>query len=310
MKRKILKRLLCAVLCTLLLISSAVIGFSANGESEAKKIEAVAHRGYSTAAPENTLAAFRLAGEKGYYGCEFDIHTTKDKVWVINHNSTVDAMTDGTGSISDMTYEEISKLKIDSGNNLEAYPNEKMPTIEEALKVCKEYSMHPVIEVKGCEVEDLESLAKILLGTDLPCGYTIISFTWEYLSKLRELLPEADIMMLASGVKDSHIEFCKEHNINGISFYYVTNIVSTVNKIKKAGLEMAVWTVDYVTPARILLSLGVNTITTNKLLPEDLDTSNLAPEQAVRDAFNDLTLIIKDLLKTAQSYIDSIFGNG
>lgn len=308
MKKKILKRFFCAVLCALLLISASVVGFSANGESKAKKIEVIAHRGYSAAAPENTLAAFRLAGENGYYGCEFDIHTTKDKVWVINHNSTVDAMTDGTGKISDMTYEEISKLKINSGNNLEDYPNEKMPTLEEALGVCAEYSMRPIIEIKGGEVEDLESLAKILSETALPCGYTLISFSWEYLSTLRELLPEADIMMLAAGVMDSHVEFCKEHNLNGISFNYITNIVSATSKIKKANLKMAAWTVDYVTLARILLSLGVGTITTNKILPEDLDTRNLTPEQAVRDAIDDLTNIINNLLKTAKSHIENLFG--
>ncbi len=308
MKKNILKRLVCAVLCVLLLLSFSIVGFAASDGNKAKRIEAVAHRGYSAAAPENTLAAFKLAGEKGYYGCEFDIHTTKDKVWVINHDDTVDKMTDGKGKIADMTYEEISKLKIDNGNNLETYPNEKIPTLEEALAVCAEYSIRPIIEVKGGEVKDLESLAKILGSTALPCEYTLISFQWEYLAPLRELLPEADLWMLANEVMDTHIEFCKEHNINGISFNFMENTVFSMNKIKKAGLKMIAWTVDYVTPARFLCAFGVSAITTNKILSEDLDMVNLTPEKVVRDALDEIPVILKDLLKTAKNYIENLFG--
>ena len=307
MKNQLSKRILCAALCVLLLVSTAVVGFAANEGNKAKRIEAVAHRGYSAAAPENTLAAFTLAGEKGYYGCEFDIHTTKDKVWVINHDDTVDKMTNGSGKIADMTSEEISKLKIDSGNNIETYPNEKIPTLEEALDVCEKYSLRPIIEVKGGKPENLESLAKILEKRNFPCGYTIISFTWEFLAPLRELLPDAEMWMLANEVMSSHIEFCKEHNINGISFNYTKNTVFSIGKIKKAGLKMIAWTVDNVTSSRFLCSLGVSAITTNKLLPEELNMVDLTPGEIAKDAASDLADAIKELLKTVKNYLEDLF---
>lgn len=48
-----------------------------------------AHRGLSSIAPENTMAAFKLARDMGMPGIEFDVHLTKDgKLAVIHDHST------------------------------------------------------------------------------------------------------------------------------------------------------------------------------------------------------------------------------
>jgi len=70
----------------------------------------IAHRGGSSEAPENTLAAFRTAKENGAYGVEFDVDFTKDGRPVVIHDSTVDRTTDGSGPVSEFTLEEIRKL--------------------------------------------------------------------------------------------------------------------------------------------------------------------------------------------------------
>ena len=97
----------------------------------------VAHRGLSSLAPQNSLPAVELSVEYGYDGCEFDIHTTKDGKWVVIHDDTVDAMTDGTGKVAEFTLEEIRQLKLDSGNGIENYDELKIPTLEEVLTVAK-----------------------------------------------------------------------------------------------------------------------------------------------------------------------------
>lgn len=50
------------------------------------------------------------AKENGADGIEFDLVFTKDGVPIVFHDDTVDRTTDGTGAISDMTYEEVRKL--------------------------------------------------------------------------------------------------------------------------------------------------------------------------------------------------------
>ena len=82
-------------------------------------VRMTAHRGYSAMAPENTLPAFRLAGEYGFWGAECDTSPTADGVWIIMHDDTVDRMTDGEGKVKDLTYDEIRALTIDDGSNVE-----------------------------------------------------------------------------------------------------------------------------------------------------------------------------------------------
>jgi len=48
----------------------------------------IAHRGASAAAPENSLKAFRLAGEMGADWVELDIHLTADEQIVVIHDAT------------------------------------------------------------------------------------------------------------------------------------------------------------------------------------------------------------------------------
>ncbi|MEZ4598535.1 MAG: glycerophosphodiester phosphodiesterase family protein [Syntrophotaleaceae bacterium] len=69
-----------------------------------------AHRGASAKAPENTMAAFRLALEQGADGLELDVHLTRDGVPVVIHDATVDRTSNGAGAVSAMTWQEISLL--------------------------------------------------------------------------------------------------------------------------------------------------------------------------------------------------------
>lgn len=272
MKKSFFKRALSLVLCLILTSALSAVCLAASENAPL----AVAHRGHSAAAPENTLSAFRLAGELGYYGCEFDIRPTKDKVWVVMHNETVDNMTNGSGKVSELTYDEISALKIDSGNGLSSYPDEKVPTLEEALDVCREYSIRPVIEIKGGDENDVVALAEYLNSRDDRDSFIIISFTWEILAPLRKLMPNTEMWLLANEVRSAHIEFCKENKIDAISFNHKKNTLFTGTRIVRNGLKAVSWTVDRASTARLLLAGDVTGITTNKLLPEELQKKNAA----------------------------------
>ena len=127
-----MKKGLAFLLCILMLAS--FVFFAADGviylfPSETlpeDTLHITAHRGLSALAPENTLPAYRLAGEYGFWGAECDISQTSDGVWVLMHDKTVDRMTDGEGLVSDFTYEELSALTVDAGNNIEQFPGTKV----------------------------------------------------------------------------------------------------------------------------------------------------------------------------------------
>ena len=80
----------------------------------------IAHRGFRSRYPENTMLAFRKAVEAGCDGIEFDVHLSKDGEAVIIHDETVDRTTDGTGLVGEKTFPELKALNasLHCGNTL------------------------------------------------------------------------------------------------------------------------------------------------------------------------------------------------
>ena len=71
----------------------------------------IAHRGFRSRYPENTMPAFRKAVEVGCHGIEFDVHLSKDGEAVIIHDETLERTTNGEGLVGEKTYRELKKLK-------------------------------------------------------------------------------------------------------------------------------------------------------------------------------------------------------
>jgi len=114
----------------------------------------VAHRGLLLHAPENTLANFRACLELRL-GFEFDVERTKDGQLVCIHDDTVDRTTNGTGRVSELTLEEIRRL--DAGSWFDPkFAGEKVPTIDEVLKLVAEYQQHDVLIAVDLKAEGVE----------------------------------------------------------------------------------------------------------------------------------------------------------
>jgi glycerophosphoryl diester phosphodiesterase len=121
---------------------------------ESSHLLIVAHRGLLLHAPENTLANFRACLELRL-GFEFDVEKTKDGQLVCIHDVSVDRTTNGTGEVSQLTLEEIRRL--DAGSWFESkFAGEKVPTIEEVLKLVAEYQQHDVLIAVDLKAEGVE----------------------------------------------------------------------------------------------------------------------------------------------------------
>lgn len=232
-----------------------------------KTVNLTAHRGLSNVAPENTAPAIVEAGKAGYYAAEFDIAPTKDGVWILMHDDTVDRMTDGEGKVSDFTYAEIMELKIDAGKGSDNYPDLKIATLEEALAICEEYSMRAMIEVKGGNSEDMAALLEIVKSKNLKNEPLIIDFNSERLVALRNADSDFELWYLVSKISDESIAFAEENN-TAIAFNHkkFANLFR-VDDVKDKGIICAAWTVDRLPAIDILCALGVEYITTNRILP-------------------------------------------
>ncbi|MDJ1470299.1 glycerophosphodiester phosphodiesterase family protein [Xanthocytophaga flava] len=100
-----------------------------------KQVLVAAHRGDWRNAPENSLAAIRLAIEMGVDIVEIDVQRTKDGHLVLMHDQTIDRTTDGKGHVMDMTLDSLRKLHLRNGLGRVTY--HQIPTLEEALQVAK-----------------------------------------------------------------------------------------------------------------------------------------------------------------------------
>lgn len=86
----------------------------------------IGHRGASAHAPENTLAAFRLAIEQGADGIELDVKRCQTGDVVVMHDATVDRTTSGSGLVH--------KLSIDALRSMDA-GGEPVPLLSEVFEL-------------------------------------------------------------------------------------------------------------------------------------------------------------------------------
>jgi glycerophosphoryl diester phosphodiesterase len=92
-----------------------------------------AHRGFSAVAPENSMAAFGAAVAMGADEIELDLWYTKDREIVSIHDGIIDHVSNGSGTVTEMTYEEL--LEYDFGvKSGESFRGMKIIKLEEILK--------------------------------------------------------------------------------------------------------------------------------------------------------------------------------
>lgn len=117
--------LVCAIAVALLIETAA---------PERGPIGICAHRGDKKVTPENTIPAFQSAVRKGAHMIELDVAPTSDGRLIIMHDRTLDRTTNGSGAVSDHTFDEIRALDAGSWFN-EEFAGTQVPTLEEALEV-------------------------------------------------------------------------------------------------------------------------------------------------------------------------------
>lgn len=228
----------------------------------------IAHRGFSSVYPENSIPAFEGAAEAGFWGAECDIHTTKDGKWVVIHNDEISHHTNGQGEIEELTFDELMEFRLDNGNGIENYGTLPIPTLEEYLEVCVKNDIVPVIELKKCEVKYLPSLKEAIDNSGLSEKAVFISFTAEYLTEYRKLDEKATIFFLKNTPAKEDIDFCIENNF-GINYLFVNyyKSASAISYARKNNVPIGVWTIDHTICADAHALLGADFITTNKIKP-------------------------------------------
>lgn len=239
----------------------------------------IAHRGASHDAPENTLAAFRLAWEQGADGIEGDFRLTKDGQIVCLHDADTKRTAGENLVAAQSTLAELRKLDVGAKKHAR-YQGEKIPTFAEVAACVPEGKLF-FIELKiGPEI--VAPLAAELAKTKLLSEQiVIISFSADALSECKKLLPKLRTHWLTSykrpeGDKDwsrgtptaqTVAQTLSRIHADGLGTQGNADIVTAdfLAVLKSAGLtQFHVWTIDDPAAAARFLQLGAWSITTNR----------------------------------------------
>ncbi len=224
----------------------------------------IAHRGHSALAPENTLAAIRLAAESDRcFAIECDVHTTKDGVFAVIHDDDLKRMTGSKVIVADATYDVIKTHLITGGKGINHYDKEFVPRLEDVLEICTLSEKTAVIEIK--RVHDLDDLKKIL---DLIESYQtlksiVISFDITILKVLRAFT-DMPLQLLKYKLNEDIIY---DARVNRLDLSLHDKIVDEplVRRLQKEGFRIGVFTVDDPDKKDYFNDLGIDYLTTNTL---------------------------------------------
>jgi glycerophosphoryl diester phosphodiesterase len=224
----------------------------------------IAHRGYSSVAPENSLAAFKKAIESGADYFELDVLKTADDSLVVIHDASVKrTSSNGTkGKIAKMTYEELTAVKVGYSKKFgEKYADEKIPTLREALSLAKG-KINVCIEIKVEGIE--EEVLKTVNDLDVHQEVIIFSFIYPVLEIIRQLDSEIELLYLAYMANQSHLEKAGRIKAKAIGVGSGTKISNEfLENARRNNLEVWKWTVNDEHEMKKLITLGIDGIITN-----------------------------------------------
>lgn len=256
--------------------------------------QVVAHRGASEAAPEHTLAAYRKAIEDGADALECDVRLTADGHLVCVHDRRVNRTSNGRGAVSALELADLAALDFgalrtraswrgrDEEPDWEVRPEDpedtSVLTLERLLELVADAgrrvelaieTKHPTRWAGQVEERLLELLKRF--GLDAPASAAespvrVMSFSARSLHRVRAAsptLPTVYLMQFVSPrLRDGRLP--AGVRIAGPSLRIVRGHPAYVERLKQAGHQVHVWTVNESEDVDLCVELGVDAIITNR----------------------------------------------
>jgi glycerophosphoryl diester phosphodiesterase len=221
------------------------------------------HRGSKSDAPMNTLPAFALALEQGADGFELDVQLSADGVPVVIHDDTVDATTNGTGVVTDMTLESLQML--DAGSWFAPqFAETRIPTL---AQVFEQFGQRAWINVElktmASDPKPLASaVANCIVEYNMQERVLISSFHPLALQSFRRILPEIAIGYLLDPDYDTR-SLMQDISYEAFHPRYTMVDEAMMQNEKQANRLVNVWTINDPQEAQRLFELGVHTFITD-----------------------------------------------
>ena len=231
-------------------------------------VEVIGHRGASTEAPENTLAANDLAFQQKADGIEVDVRLTKDNQLVCMHDKSAFRTAGKKNLIKESTLNQLKSLDVGKWKG-EKWSGEAIPSLHEVLS---EMPLDKKIFIDVKEgIETIDPLIEDIQKNKLDPKYiSIISFHQEVVKRVKQAMESLTVNFLIAF--SSPKEFLDEEvllkllefNLDGVGAESHSRLSRNfVELISEKNKKVHVWTVDDINQAKKYKEMGLSSITTN-----------------------------------------------
>jgi len=249
-----------AAVAMLLLAAGGFTLLAARVARQNQPVKVIAHRGASSAAPENTLAAFRLAAEQAADFVELDVQESADGEVLVVHDSDLMKVGRSPLRIWESTAADLRAVDIGS-HRAPQFSGERVPTLAEALAACKG-RVRVVVELKsyGHAQRLEERVVEIVEAAGMERETIFMSLEHGMVRRLKELRPSWRVGALAAkaigDLTTLRADFLAvEKGLASRTF---------VRQAHQAGQEVYVWTVNDPALMFQLMSKGVDGLITDR----------------------------------------------
>jgi glycerophosphoryl diester phosphodiesterase len=209
----------------------------------------IAHRGASGYEVENSLAAFRAAGDLGADAVELDIHSTADGAFVVHHGETI-----SDHHIAHCTLAEIREHRLANG--------EAVPTLPEALAVILP-SMIAYVEIKTVARAWDDRLFDVIERSGAPGRIALHAFDHRVIRRMGEKRPFIRRGVLSASYPVYPVRTLEDADATILWQHHQHVDDALVASLHDAGMTLYAWTVNDPAEVQHFLALGVDGICTD-----------------------------------------------
>ena len=219
------------------------------------------------------MSAFERAVADGADAIEFDVRVTKDRQWVVHHDADLEH---GGHRVP------IHSLSLADVTTVRVGPNqESILRLDDFLLWAREQSIGLIFDIK-----DRESISELVATVDragLSGQILFSSFHRAVLKELEALRPDRPRGLIIGDPRSSLarrfllgsiLRWSKRHRLASLHIEEHWVVPSALERMRDAGLRLAVWTVDDPVRISMLSAFGIDAVITNR---PDLALATLKP---------------------------------
>jgi glycerophosphoryl diester phosphodiesterase len=219
-----------------------------------------AHRGFSAAAPENTMAALERAWKAGATVAEIDVRLSRDGELVLMHDRDLQRTTDGSGRLAEKTWDELRRL--DAGRWFaESFAGERIPRLEDVL-IWAKGKIGLLVELKNFPERDprfIDRLLALFHRLDAAERAIIAGFDHPTLAEIHRREPSWPIQMIYAAPLTDPVGAARACGANFVYLEPAFCLAEDVALLHEAGIAVQT-AVHSLAEAHVFHAMGVDCI--------------------------------------------------